>query len=140
MARLWRFPSKDNKHKKACLRCETSDSQDSKLVRSVDNILAMCPQDTRLAKLGARLGYVLLAVAAFRCVLDVQERRNQEIDRLVNEKGYKRRDAEAETLPIYHKWLFDEIKNLVLEDWISDVLPLIVIPQEEEENKKSLMI
>ena len=100
----------------------------------------MCPQDTRLAKLGARLGYVLLAVAAFRCVLDVQERRNQEIDRLVNEKGYKRRDAEAETLPIYHKWLFDEIKNLVLEDWISDVLPLIVIPQEEEENKKSLMI
>ena len=35
---------------------------------SVDTILAMCPQDSRLAKIGARLGYALLAVAALRCV------------------------------------------------------------------------
>ena len=106
---------------------------------SVDTILAMCPQDSRLAKIGARLGYALLAVAALRCVLDVQRRREKLINDLITQ-GRKRREAEAETLPIYHKWLLDEIKNLVLGEWISDILPLILIPQEYEENKGSLMI
>ena len=69
----------------------------------------------------------------------MQNRREKLINDLVTQ-GRERREAEAETLPIYHKWLPDEIKNLVLGEWISDILPLILIPQEYEENKGSLMI
>lgn len=106
---------------------------------SVDAILALCPQDSRLAKLGARLGYLLLAVAALRCVLDVQRRREKLINDLVTQ-GRERREAEAETLPIYHKWLLNELTTLVLEDWVSDFLPLIFIPQQNEENPGSSII
>ena len=106
---------------------------------SIDAILAMCPQDSRLAKLGARLGHLLLAVAALRCVLDVQNRREKLINDLVTQ-GRERREAEAETLPIYHKWLLDELTTLVLEDWVSDFLPLILIPQKNEENPGSSII
>ena len=106
---------------------------------SIDAILAMCPQDSRLAKIGAGLGYALLAVAALRCVLDVQNRREKLINDLVTQ-GRERREAEAETLPIYHKWLLDELTTLVLEDWVSDFLPLILIPQKNEENPGSSII
>ena len=69
----------------------------------------------------------------------MQNRREKLINDLVSQ-GQKRREAEAETLLIYHKWILDEITTLVLEDWVSDFLPLILIPQKNEENPGSSII